>query len=55
MVVFREANSWSTWGRTLGAIRLLAARLGTGNARRGNAVAIWGYETTGRWEDLVDW
>jgi hypothetical protein len=55
MVVFREANSWSTWGRTLGAGRLLAARLGTGNARRGNALAIWGYETTGRWEDLVDW
>ena len=55
MVVLREANSWSTCGRTLGAGRLLAARLGTGNARRGNALAIWGYETTGRWEDLVDW
>ncbi len=55
MVVLREANSWSTCGRTLGAGRLLAARLGTGNALRGNTLASWGRETTGRWADLVNW
>ncbi len=55
MVVLREANSWSTCGRTLGAGRLLAARPGTGNALRGTTLASWGRETTGRWEDLVDW